>query len=125
MRSSSCSRPATWCPRSCSAGAPKNRAEARKTIEALRDPGSIRVPDFVLDDVVREAAKGPIARLAAASDGMEKFVLEGRLAESNHPSGGLDLHKNEVAPSRPDDCCANPRYRRCQRLCCDYHVFTP
>ena len=64
---------------------PKDRAEARKTIEALRDPGSIRVPDFVLDDVVREAAKGPIARLAAASDGMEKFVLEGRLGEVTVP----------------------------------------
>ena len=64
---------------------PKNRAEARKTIEALRDPGSLRVPDFVLDDVVREAATGPIARLAAASDGMEKYVLEGRLAEVTVP----------------------------------------
>lgn len=64
---------------------PKNRSEARKTIEALRDPGSIRVPDFVLDDVVREAAKGPIARLAAASEGMETFVLEGRLGELTVP----------------------------------------
>jgi pimeloyl-ACP methyl ester carboxylesterase len=64
---------------------PKNRAEARKAVDALRDPGSIRVPDFVLDDVVREAAKGPIARLAAASEGMEKFVLDGRLAEVTVP----------------------------------------
>jgi pimeloyl-ACP methyl ester carboxylesterase len=64
---------------------PKDRAEARKTIEALRDPGSIRVPDFVLDDVVRVAATGPIARLAAASDGMEEFVLEGRLGELDVP----------------------------------------
>ncbi|MRR11271.1 alpha/beta hydrolase [bacterium] len=64
---------------------PKDRAEARKTIEALRDPGSIRVPDFVLDDVVRAAATGPISRLAAASDGMETFVLEGRLGELTVP----------------------------------------
>jgi len=64
---------------------PKNRSEARKTIEALRDPGSLRVPDFVLDDVVREAAKGPIARLAAATEGMETFVLEGRLGELTAP----------------------------------------
>ncbi len=64
---------------------PKNRAEARKTVEALRDPGSIRVPDFVLDDVVRQAATGPIARLAAASEGMEKHVLEGRLGEVTVP----------------------------------------
>ena len=64
---------------------PKDRAEARKTIEALRDPGSIRVPDFVLDDVIREAAKGPIARIAAASEGMEKLVLDGHLGEVTVP----------------------------------------
>ncbi|MBK9088360.1 MAG: alpha/beta hydrolase [Holophagales bacterium] len=64
---------------------PKDRAEARKAVDALRDPGSIRVPDFVLDDVVRLAATGPIARLAAASDGMERFVLDGRLGEVKVP----------------------------------------
>jgi len=64
---------------------PKDRAEARKTVEALRDPGSIRVPDFVLDDVVRQAATGPLARLAAASEGMERHVLEGRLGEVTVP----------------------------------------
>ena len=64
---------------------PKDLSEARRTIEALRDPGSIRVRDFVLDDVVREAANGPIARLAAASAGMEEFVLEGRLGELTVP----------------------------------------
>ncbi len=64
---------------------PKDRAEARRAVDALRDPGSIRVPDFVLDDVVREAAKGPIARLAAASEVMEKFVLDGRLGEVTVP----------------------------------------
>jgi pimeloyl-ACP methyl ester carboxylesterase len=64
---------------------PKDRAEARRAVEALRDPGSIRVPDFVLDDVVRVAATGPIARLAAASGGMERFVLDGRLAEVTVP----------------------------------------
>ena len=64
---------------------PKSRAEARKAVEALRDPGSIRVPDFVLDDVVRQAATGPLARLAATSGGMERFVLDGRLGELDVP----------------------------------------
>ncbi len=64
---------------------PKDRAEARRAVDALRDPGSIRVPDFVLDDVVRVAAKGPIARLAATSEGMEKYVLDGRLGEVTVP----------------------------------------
>lgn len=63
---------------------PKDRAEARAAVEKLRDPGSIRVPDFVLDDVVRQAARGPLARLAQTSGEMEAFVLDGRL-------GGLDV----------------------------------
>ena len=63
---------------------PKDRAEARAAVEKLRDPGSIRVPDFVLDDVVRQAATGPLARLAQTSGEMEPFVLDGRL-------GGLDV----------------------------------
>ncbi|HMM33598.1 MAG TPA: alpha/beta hydrolase [Thermoanaerobaculia bacterium] len=63
---------------------PKDRTEARAAVEKLRDPGSIRVPDFVLDDVVRQAATGPLARLAATSGEMEPFVLDGKL-------GGLDV----------------------------------
>ncbi|HQN08983.1 MAG TPA: alpha/beta fold hydrolase [Thermoanaerobaculia bacterium] len=63
---------------------PKDRAEARAAVEKLRDPGSIRVPDFVLDDVVRQAATGPLARLAATSGAMEPHVLDGKL-------GGLDV----------------------------------
>ncbi len=63
---------------------PKDRAEARAAVDELRDPGSIRVPDFVLDDVVRQAATGPLARLAATSGEMEPYVLDGRL-------GGLDV----------------------------------
>ncbi|MFN7986393.1 MAG: alpha/beta fold hydrolase [Thermoanaerobaculia bacterium] len=63
---------------------PKSRAEARAAVEKLRDPGSIRVPDFVLDDVVRQAATGPLARLAATSGEMEPYVLDGKL-------GGLDV----------------------------------
>ena len=64
---------------------PKDRAEARKAVDALRDPGSIRVPDFVLDDVVRQAAKGPLARLAATSGEMDRYVFDGRLGELDVP----------------------------------------
>ena len=64
---------------------PKDRAEARAAVEKLRDPGSIRVPDFVLDDVVRQAATGPLARLAATSGEMEPFVLDGRLGALDVP----------------------------------------
>ena len=64
---------------------PKDRAEARKAIDALRDPGSVRVPDFVLDDAVRQAKTGPLARLAATAGEMGRFVLDGRLGELDAP----------------------------------------
>jgi len=58
---------------------PKSRAEARKTIEALRDPASPRIPDFVLDDIVREAARGPLGRLDVPD--MEANLLDGKVRE--------------------------------------------
>jgi pimeloyl-ACP methyl ester carboxylesterase len=77
---------------------PKNRAEARKAVDALRDPGSIRVPDFVLDDVVRQAAHGPLARFAATAGRMEPFVLEGRLGELTVPVDLLWGASDRVMP---------------------------
>ena len=77
---------------------PKSRAEARKAVDALRDPGSIRVPDFVLDDVVRQAVKGPLARFAATADRMEPFVLEGRLGELTVPVDLLWGASDRVMP---------------------------
>jgi pimeloyl-ACP methyl ester carboxylesterase len=77
---------------------PKDRAEARKAVEALRDPGSVRVPDFVLDDVVRQAANGPLARFAATAGRMEPFVLEGRLGEVRTPVDLLWGASDEVMP---------------------------
>lgn len=64
---------------------PKDRTEARAAVEKLRDPGSVRVPDFVLDDVVRQAATGPLARLAETSGEMEPFVLDGKLGALDVP----------------------------------------
>lgn len=64
---------------------PKDRAEARAAVEKLRDPGSVRVPDFVLDDVVRQSAEGPLARLAETAGEMDRFVLDGRLDELDVP----------------------------------------
>lgn len=58
---------------------PKSRSEARRTIEALRDPASPRVPDFVLDDIVREAARGPLGRLEIPD--MEANLLDGKVRE--------------------------------------------
>lgn len=45
---------------------PQNREEARKVWDAILDPGSPRIPDFILDDVVRESHKGAIGRMDRA-----------------------------------------------------------
>jgi pimeloyl-ACP methyl ester carboxylesterase len=58
---------------------PKSRAAARKTIDALRDPASPRIPDFVLDDVVRETARGPLGRLDVPD--IEAHLLDGKIRE--------------------------------------------
>jgi pimeloyl-ACP methyl ester carboxylesterase len=63
---------------------PQNRAQARKLIEAEMDPASRPVPDFVLDEIVREANRGPIARLAGVQD-VQAHLLEGRLNEVKVP----------------------------------------
>jgi len=68
---------------------PRTREEARATMKALLGPNTVLPPDFVLDDVVRQARVGPAARLAEglaqAGPGLERFVLDGRLAEVRVP----------------------------------------
>jgi pimeloyl-ACP methyl ester carboxylesterase len=55
---------------------PKTRAEARESVNQTRDPASAYVPNFVLDDIVRQAREGPLARLAATVSTMDAFVLD-------------------------------------------------
>jgi pimeloyl-ACP methyl ester carboxylesterase len=64
---------------------PKNREEARKTVAALRDPASPSVLGYVLDDIVRQARKGPLGRLAQTAGEMERYVLDGKLADFRIP----------------------------------------
>ena len=64
---------------------PKSREEAAALMTELRDPGSQPVPGFVLDDVVREAASGPLARFAQTASGMGEFLLDGKLHEIAAP----------------------------------------
>ncbi len=54
---------------------PADRDEARRTVAALRDPGSPPVPGFVLDDIVRQSRSGPIGRLALTASDMGAFLL--------------------------------------------------
>jgi pimeloyl-ACP methyl ester carboxylesterase len=60
---------------------PKDREEARRTLDAALDPSTPRRPNFVLDDLVRVSNRGPISRLLAAGVGdMSKYLLEDKLA---------------------------------------------
>lgn len=54
---------------------PKNRSDARESLAQTRDPERAPVPDFVLDDIVRQAQVGPLARLAATAASMEAYTL--------------------------------------------------
>jgi len=64
---------------------PKTRAEADRTLAALRDPSAPLIPDFVVDDVIREAATGPIARIAAEAKTLPAYLLDGKLAGFDVP----------------------------------------
>ena len=65
---------------------PKDREEARRTLDAVLDPSSPRRPNFVLDDLVRISNTGPISRLlAAGQEDIFKYLLEGKLGSFQMP----------------------------------------
>jgi pimeloyl-ACP methyl ester carboxylesterase len=65
---------------------PKDREEARRTLDAALDPSSPRLPNFALDDLVRVSNSGPISRLLAAGvEDMSKYLLEDKLASFQLP----------------------------------------
>ncbi len=65
---------------------PRTREEARESVAQTRDAGSPPVPAFVLDDIVRQARTGPLARFAANASTMERWVLdEAQLRELTVP----------------------------------------
>ncbi len=65
---------------------PKDREEARRTLDAALGPSTPRPPNFVLDDLVRVSNSGPISRLmAAGSEDMSKYLLEDKLASFQLP----------------------------------------
>jgi len=65
---------------------PKDREEARRTLDAVLDPSTPRPPNFVLDDLVRISNTGPISRLlAAGEEDMSKYLLDDKLASFQAP----------------------------------------
>jgi pimeloyl-ACP methyl ester carboxylesterase len=65
---------------------PGNREEARALMAFLRDPASPRVPDFMLDDVVRRARTGAIGRLLSNPEDLGKHLLDGKLGGVKCPA---------------------------------------
>ena len=55
---------------------PRTREQARESVAQTRDPASPSIPGFVLDDIVRQAREGPLARFAATAATMDAFVLD-------------------------------------------------
>lgn len=60
---------------------PQDRAEARKLIDAMRDPSSPHVADYVLDDLVRSGVRGPLARVLTAQRESKEVLLERHLSD--------------------------------------------
>ncbi len=77
---------------------PKTRAEAAALMTQLRDPKSTPIPGYVLDDVVREAATGPLARFVQTAAEMEPYLLDGRLGEIAAPVNLLWGESDKLFP---------------------------
>lgn len=66
--------------------APKDRDEARKLLREIMDPGNAELPNYVVDDIVREAQTGALMRLSQTASEMPKFLLTGRFHEVRTPT---------------------------------------
>lgn len=65
---------------------PGSREEARQAMAGLRDVSAPPLPDVVLDDMVRVAKVGPLARFAATAGSVEPWTLtEGQLRNLRVP----------------------------------------
>ena len=64
---------------------PPDREAARRLMQALRDPASEPWPDYLLDDIVEQSAKGPIGRMTAEFFDLTAHLLEGKLDEVEVP----------------------------------------
>ena len=82
---------------------PKTREEAAALMTQLRDPGAEPMPGFVLDNVVREAQTGPIARLVS-DRGRDGPVRARR--EAPEIKAPADLHLGRVRQALLDSLCA-------------------
>jgi len=77
---------------------PENREDARRLFAALRDPGSKPMPNYVLDDVIREARRGPIGRFTEANADLSAYLLDERLDEITVPVDLLWGESDQMVP---------------------------
>ncbi len=90
---------------------PKNRAEADRTLAALRDPSAPMVPDFVVDDIIRVAATGPIAPPRGRAEEPERVPPRREaLAASTSPWTSSGARRTSSSPSTTRN--ASPRSSR-------------
>lgn len=64
---------------------PTTREQAAYLMSYLRDPGAPALPDWLLDDLVRQVASGPLSRLMRDLPGLVGHLLVGRLGEIRTP----------------------------------------
>jgi len=77
---------------------PETREDARKMFEAVVDPGTPKPADFVLDDIVRQAKTGPMARMVQTAPEMGNYLLDDRLAEIKTPVDLLWGESDQLVP---------------------------
>ncbi len=77
---------------------PQDRQQARQLMAALTGPKTPPVPDWVLDDVIRAAKVGPLARFAATASEYEPFILDGKLSRVTTPVDLLWGDADQVMP---------------------------
>lgn len=76
--------------------APANREQARKVWDAILDPSYPRIPDFFLDDVVRQSQHGPIGRMQPGE--MAQYLFDGRLNQLTVPVDLLWGESDRLVP---------------------------
>jgi (E)-2-((N-methylformamido)methylene)succinate hydrolase len=65
---------------------PKTREEARGAMDALTSARTARLPDFVLDALVRRSVGSPLARLLAQPEGaLQPYLFDDRLGQLTVP----------------------------------------
>jgi pimeloyl-ACP methyl ester carboxylesterase len=75
---------------------PTSRAQAQDLADKVLGAAARPLPGFVLDDMMRELASGPVARMVVSD--WERFLLDGRLGEIEVPVDLIWGERDGVLP---------------------------